>query len=222
MITASTYYKGEIYIPQAKPSISDDAVGSKNDFSFIVDKYEEDCLIKCLGISLYREFLTNIDTTVTATFIKANSDAKWNELMNGVEYVKDGKTLYWRGIRFKTPLNATEFNRSFLANYVYWHYMSSQYTSTTTTGEKENKSANADNVSPGTKVIKAWNEFVEMVQGVDTHPIVYNYSGFIGVDYYRGNNHVSLYQFINDKNTDAVVYDNFKPINWQAVTQFNL
>lgn len=221
MITISTYYKGEIYIPQAKPSVADEVVGSKNDFSLIVDKYEEDCLIKCLGISLYREFLDNIDTEET-TLIKAGSDAKWDELMNGVEYVKNGKTLYWRGIRFKTPLNATEYNRSFLANYVYWFYMSSQYTSTTTTGEKKNKSANAENIVPSAKVVKAWNEFVEMVQGIDNRAILYNKNGFLGVDYYRGNNNVSLYQFINDSNAESVVYDNFEPINWSVTNQFGI
>ena len=232
MITKNSYFKGELYIPEAKPSISDEVGGEKDAFNFMVEKFEEDCLVKCLGISLFKEFVENIDTEET-TLIKAGSDEKWDKLMNGHDYQLNNKDYFWKGIRFKTPLISNEYNRSFLANYIYFFYNSNKHTMTSSTGEKELVTENANNVTPTVKVVKAWNEFVKLVQGKYQHHAygygylgynnhVVNNHGMLGVDHYSGEEYKTLYEYIRDMNKSSVVYDNFKPKTWETMNVFNI
>jgi hypothetical protein len=48
--------------------------------------------------------------------------------------------------------------KSPIANYVYWHWIKDQNTQTVGMGEVSSKSENAINVSPATKMVRAWNE----------------------------------------------------------------
>ena len=85
MIIDNTYFIDEIFIPHAKPSITDNVTAISSDISSFIKTYEKDCLIKCLGYKLYQELLSRLDNT-KPTLIKDGSDEKWNKLVNGGEY----------------------------------------------------------------------------------------------------------------------------------------
>lgn len=51
--------------------------------------------------------------------------------------------------------------KSPIANYVYWHWLQNEATSTTGTGEKVADNQNSVNASPGNKMIRAWNQMVK-------------------------------------------------------------
>jgi hypothetical protein len=50
--------------------------------------------------------------------------------------------------------------KSLIANYVYWHWLENELTSTTGTGEKVIDNQNASNASPVFKMVSAWNQMV--------------------------------------------------------------
>lgn len=221
MIIDNTYFKGDLYINQAKPSIMA-ASDQDQEFTTILNKYEENCLEEVLGHQLYRELAGKIDKN-ESSLIKAGSDAKWDELLNGKEFEKEGKTRYWKGIRFKTPLTNEKYNRSFLANYVYYFYKRNNFTFSTETGEKKIVAANAVNSNNASKAVKAWNEFVEMVKGKDNVPnLIYRNVG-LGVDYYAGDGGVSLYEFIKHFNEQSDYYPSFiEKTNLSKINEFGL
>lgn len=224
MITDNTYYKGELYIPQAKPSISDGATAVDEEFTYMLDKFEEDCLIKCLGFSLYKELTENLDLT-KPTLIKDAADAKWDNLVNGHTYTKQGATAQsiWRGIRFKSPITSKTYNRSFLANYVYWFYEKNRYITTTGVGSVKEEAKNGLMVTPLQKVVDAWNEFIELVQGTGLNVAVYNKGGLFGVDYLNPQKVITLYEYIEDQNALAEdTFAEFAPREWGMSNKFNI
>lgn len=225
MITNNTYYRGELYIPQAKPSITETALEPENDFAFILDKYEEDCLIKCLGPKLYEEFIAELDSN-QSNLLKVGSDVKWDRLLNGHVYTKVGEStpVRWKGIRYKVPRSNAAYNGSFLAKYVYFFYERKQFITTTNAGTGIQKSENLTHVAPTQKVVEAWNEFVTEVQGKNAEAkILYNTAGFTGLDFYRGNDYIPLYEFINDMNAlQSDYYAEFEPTEWAFLNKFGI
>ena len=222
MIIDNTYFTGKIYIPYAKPGIMD----SVNIDSAIIDfinEYVEDCLIKCLGPLLYEDLLLNLDAN-ESTWVDASSDSKWDELVNGKTYINsNGDTVKWKGIRYKTGLEQDK-HKSFLANYVYFYYEKKEFITRSNIGHEKEVAKNADNVTPMHKVVTAWNEFVNLVQGDNDYRNVHlKESHGYGVDFYKGSSSISLYQFIKDSNKiNEGTYANFQPKNWDRMNQFNL
>lgn len=233
MIVRNTYFKNDIYLPHAKVSATDAVKGVESKLDDYIDQYEQDCLFKCFGSRLYTEFIATLDST-EPTFIKTGSDAKWGFLLNGKSYTNsNGDNVIWKGIRQKTiSLGVTEdadsYDKSFLADYIYFHYESNAHVTRSNAGNVKSKSANAVTVAPTQKVVKAWRKFVELVQGSTTSPYFYKEStislGGLGVDYYQGNGtEVSLYQFIADQN-DLVedTYADFEPKLWGNINQLGM
>lgn len=223
MFTTNKFYIGDFFIPQAKPSISDEVLGANNEFSIIVERSEEACLIDCLGYSLYRELIENIDVS-QPSLIKAGSDAKWDKLVNGDEFIKTGETKksYWLGLRHKSPLSSEDYNASLLTGYVYFMYHQNQFTTTTSSGEKRIDSANASNSIPSAKVTKAWNYFVDNAQGKLVERKLIENHNLYGVDYFKGDYNVSLYDYIEYMNKDQVTYADFEPKTWERFNSFGL
>lgn len=214
MIIDNTYFIGEIYIPNAKPSVSSDVTTVASDLNLFINKYEKDCLLRCLGYSLYADFVDNLDLT-KPTYIKDGADAKWDELLNGKIYTINNKQLQWNGIRFKNSSSDKKPNRSFLANYVYWFYEQDYDVFRAGVGNVKGKSKNAENVSSAPKVVRAWNEMVYMIRGKQTQPVYIHKPFGIGVDYYQNSNEVDLYKFIKDMNIlVSNTYENFTPSYW--------
>jgi hypothetical protein len=212
MITNNAYYKNELYIPNAKPSVTSDVTSVSAELDDFVEKYERQCLIKCLGLQLYLLFEAELDSS-KATGLKDGSDAKWNDLLNGKTYTNpSGDLVQWRGVRFKTNSASTVYSNSFLANYVYYHYEQNYDVFRSGVGHVKPKGGNSEERSPAQKVIIAWREMVDMIQGKQfKKDIVVNRFGY-GVDYYHENKEVTLYKFIEDMNNlVADTYLSFKP-----------
>jgi hypothetical protein len=186
-----------------------------------IQKYEEECLIKCLGYSLAHEFLAELDTTKT-NGLKETADSKWDDLLNGKSYTNpDGEEVIWKGIRFKNLPTADKPNRSFLANYVYWFYEQGNVITVAGIGSTKQKSKNSVIVNKTPNVVRAWREMVEMIQGKPIErKLLVNRFGY-GVDYYNGGNvDVNLYKFIIDMNElTPDTYQNFKRYYWDIEQQ---
>lgn len=221
-ITDNTYYKNEIYIPHAKPSITKGVTGVSGDVDAFINEYERECLIKCLGFKLAKELIDRLDAE-TPTRLKAESDVKWNNLLNGCEYVNlKGDTKFWRGIRFKSGASDA-YDMSFLAYYVYFFYETNYNTARSSTGHQEVKSKNSVNAGPNAKITNAWRKFFKLVQNTSRIPKVYVTANGVGVDYYGDGDEITLYQFINDSN--ALVpdtYADFKATVWDNINQFGI
>lgn len=222
MIITNSYFTGELYIPHAIPSVTDNVTQVNADMLEFIERYERDCLIKSLGLILYNEFVTNIDI-LEATLIDSGAQPEWDELMNGKIYVNPAsKTVEWRGIRYKN-ISSGAYNRSFLANYVYFFFEQNQETTTTNVGDAKLQPKNAKLVGATDKVVNAWREFIALVQGdTGNESVVFKPYG-IGVDYYTGGSEVNLYKYIKDQNTLVEdTYAEFNPKTWKNMNRLGI
>ena len=216
MITNNTYYINELYIPHAKPSVSSDVTTVSAELDSFIDDYERECLIKSLGFQLTTLFYDELDL-LQPNFLKVTADSKWDDLLNGKTYTnKNGDLVSWRGIRYKNVPSA-EYNRSFLANYVFYNYESNADVFRTGVGYVKGKAKNAEERSPAPRAINAFRKMVDMIQGREFKKEIIESRFGYGVDYYYENGEVTLYQFIRDINdTVADTYPNFKPGKWNV------
>lgn len=224
MIIDNTYFKGEIYIPHAKPGISDTVVGIDNEVISFINEYAKDCLFKCFGPQLYAEFESNLDSSANS-WIDAVADQKWDDLVNGKAYTDpiSGLDVVWKGIRYINIFEGATYDRSFLAYYVYFYYEKKSYITRSEIGHEKEDSHNAKSVAPTMKVVDAWNKFVTLVQGDDLSCKIYKSVFGLGLDYSKENNNISLYKFIRDSNIILEdTYANFKPKRWEKMNRFNL
>lgn len=159
MITDATYYTiGGLKIPNAvngNAGAPNNALAS--DLDFIIVKYERPLLIGAIGGKRYLELESAMEDL-------ENADEKWKNLVNGTNYEKDGLTFIWDGLR-------GDNKDSFVANYVYCHYLrfdEIQYSSTgmTILGVK-----NGDNASFLPKYVSSWNSFLRGYQGEGANPV---------------------------------------------------
>lgn len=227
MIIDNSYFIDDIFIPHAKPSITDNVTAISSDITSFIDTYSREALIKCLGYPLFKEFSLQLDSSKD-NGLKDGADEKWNKLLNGAEYIgSDGKPTEWKGIRFKT---SNKYNKSFLADYVYFFYEQSQNDDRAGVGNVQQESKNATIVSKTPKVVFAWRRFVKAVQGEATMPTYidkgyqnYHEGYAIGVDYYGRGEETYLYRFIIDSNkTDATTYPDFNPMYFKTMNQFGV
>ena len=224
MITKNTYYKNNVYIPHAKPSITSDVTTVSAELEDFIYKYERICLVKCLGLPLFLEFEAVLDKT-QANGLKVGADEKWNELLNGKTYTNSaGEAVQWRGIRYKSKPTATEPDVSFLANFVYINYEQNYDVFRTGVGHAQPKGRNVEERSPAQKVTLAMREMVEAIQGRETKGVVLRGTFGFGIDFYNNTSEVSLYQFIKDmNNVTEDTYPNFTPSYWdELVNQFGI
>lgn len=224
MIINNTYFKGEIYIPHAKPGISDTTTGVKDDIIGFINTYSKDCLIKCLGPQLFNDLFLNLDRNEDS-WVDHLSDQKWDELVNGKDYVDPSTHLNvtWNGIRYESVKDSGNYDFSFLAYYTYFFYEKKEYITRSGVGHEIEEANNAKTVSPTHKVVNAWNKFVTLVQGEDLKENYLFFEKGIGVDYFNESQNVSLYKFIKDSNIiNEGTYNNFRPKNWKMINEFGL
>jgi len=223
-IINNTYFKNEIYIPHARPSISDSVQDVQSEIVDFIREYSRDCLVKCFGLTLFLDFESRLDDS-SLDLIGAGEDVKWSELMNGKLY-NDPLTdlpVQWKGIRYKS-LSTGEYDKSFLANYVYFFYEKNDHIVRSEAGDVKLEAKNAQLVGPTEKVVKAWRKFYEIVQGDTFVSRVYDFGNAYGVDYFiDSNQEVSLYKFITDMNTLAEdTYPDFNPKKWENINRLGL
>lgn len=219
------YFKGEIYISSASPSITDDVSAVDADVIDFINEYEDDCIIKCFGLTLGLEFQSKLDSTKANGLIDG-AEEKWDWLLNGRETYIDssGKTKRFKGLRFKSTKEAdAPYDKSLLAYYTYFYYESNKFISTTGIGQSIPKAKNAEVVNPSFKAIKAWRKFYKLTVGEKHKPNVHQKIYGFGVDYSRANFETSLYDFIIDMNKlEENTYTDFQPKMWNNLNQFGI
>ena len=231
-IVKNNFFKNELYIAHATPTVSDGVKDVDGKLKAFIDNYEIEALVKCLGIVLATEFFENLNEN-NEDMIKDNADVKWGYLLNGHTYTNaDGDTKIWRGIRYSSQSlggkKSDDYDKSFLANYIYYFYQQNKHIVISDAGAVVPESANSERVIPSIKVVKAWNDFVREVQGdCEKHRHFFKGGRFggYGVDYYNGsdNGWVSLYQFIEEMNAlDPDTYSGFSPYKWFEINEFGI
>ncbi len=169
MLIDASYFVGMINIPNK----------DNNDVLSLIDwyigKYEVDILRDCLGMDLYRQFMTALGQTPAGSGQPArylyvsggvadpeNVSQEWIDLLNGKEYVGlDSRLHKWQG--FIAVTDDTSPAKSLIANYVYYQIMKNRATITMGIGEVVADADGASNVSVNDKAVAAWNEMVEWI-----------------------------------------------------------
>jgi hypothetical protein len=173
----TTWFVGELNIPDTGNASVQEAIG------FFVTRYQDELLCAILGYPLYKAFAAAPGDT--------SNDAKWKDLREGSEFTDAaGQLRRWIGLK-----NAAT-KRSIIANYVYFFWMRNRATSTTSIGERTEKSDGSVPASPAQKQCRAWNEMSlwieELILFLQARAI--DYPEFASVD-------------------TSAVRSNFRPIN---------
>lgn len=127
-------FHGEIFIAQLSQLDVEESVQS------FIDKYEPLLLRKLLGVKMYADLLAGSEVDPV--------DPKWVKLLDGSDY--DNGAKHWYGLRI------------LIADYVYWFFMFDYNVHTVQVGVAKPKSENATPASPVHKMVRAWNEFVDL------------------------------------------------------------
>ena len=128
---------------------------------------------------------------------------------------------------FSTGTNWFNFCDSVdVSYYIYWYYEKNFDTTRGGVGDVKVEAKNATRFSPNEKITKAYQNFIETVQGAEAEAIIFEKSnGMIGIDYYgQDGGMITLYQFIRDMialNGDTY-YANFNPKVWGEINQFGI
>lgn len=212
-ITDTTYYqRGKKFIPNLQ-SLTTGVPNNASKFEYIRDNIERELLIKALNITLYNELNTALDDL-------PNADVKWINLVEGTEYVKDGVTYRFDGLR--------GFNKdSMVAYYVFCKYLENDESYYSTTGTVKSKALNSEMFNPTRKYLDAWNIFLMKYQDEYT---VDNYSYFVddctglvvGIDYYHNQEKkllVTLETYLKDHETD---FEGYNFTRYSGVNSFGI
>lgn len=217
-LTPRSCFKGSISIPNVtNPNPNSNNSGNGQKLDIYVEEYERDVLTKCLGYSLYAEFLRQFDEDGK---LKDGVNSKWKDLLEGKEYEVHGLTVKWDGLFYK--LGNTDYGLT--AYYIYYYFMLDDVAKYTTTGIQVEKTKNAVKVSPTPKAVNAWRKFYELTVGSHNQPrVIYNGSTY-GIDYFGiQNSKRSLYQFIQDSNNLAPeTYPNWQPYHFENKNSFGI
>lgn len=115
-----------------------------------IKKYEKEVLIKLLGLKTYEDFKTATNPSIPLV-------SPWKELVEGENYTYDGKLRQWIGF-------VNDEKQSIIANYVYFHWNRNLAYQSVGIGTVQQKAENANVVSPIQKMVRSWNEMIEMVK----------------------------------------------------------
>lgn len=200
-----SYFIGERFIPNLNERCESDIY-----FLAQISGWEDLSLRHTLGDCLFDELIDNLefDTETNRYKLIDTADQKWEWLLYGHSYTKEEvqnsngynhgnchckckcrlecNTFNFNGIFQETnvnnPIDGKELTirKSYVADYVYHHWMQVHNTTTTGVGEVSADTSGGTRVNNAHKKILAWNDFVYKVIKCSS----------------QGG--VSLYQFIND------------------------
>lgn len=144
----STYFIGEIALPAQA------LTGDYADIDPYIVKYEKEALIELIGYTLYKELKTGIDAGAPDYGAE-----KWKRLITGHEYeityLGDTHLVKWNGL-----INSEKI--SLLAYYIFNKYVRYHVTHTSGFGELIQSAENAVKTSPATRMVNAWNRFIDL------------------------------------------------------------
>lgn len=212
-IIDGSYFIKELYVPNADEINS----GSGEELTLFIDDKARQCLKNALGYTLYNELDSEIDMS---GMLKNTAPAKWQNLVNGVEYTLEGKTFKWQGLKYSEGM----YKRSLLATYVYYHWLIEQQSKMSGVGEVVVNAKNAVNINSTQRLVRVWNDFVMQYQeGLYD----YNYQSYwknnIKVIDWLGNStstdFVSLIKFLQDNDAD---YPDAALMRYQKQNQLGL
>jgi hypothetical protein len=188
-----SYFTGKINIPNGSTEYNGSTIEPIDDY---INKYGRMFMRETLGNVLFKDLNLNL----TDGELNSNATAKWVNLINGKEYVKNGTTYTWQGIKGGCDL----YKDSVLAYFVYLNYFEITYFTGFSLASTEAK--NATVINPSNHMVEVWNDFVNLYQGsCDNNPVNY-FRGVdrIFIDHYANSNSgfVSYMQFLLDNETD--------------------
>jgi hypothetical protein len=192
-IIDDSYLTGKINIPNGSTEYNGSTIKPIDDY---INKYGRMFMRETLGNVLFKDLNLNL------TDGELNSDAtdKWVNLINGTEYVKNGTTYTWQGIKGGCDL----YKDSVLAYFVYLNYFEITYFTGFSLASTETK--NATVINPSNHMVETWNDFVNLYQGsCDNNPVNYfRTTDTLFIDYYANGDSgfVSYMQFLLDNETD--------------------
>ncbi len=176
----NTYFIGELSLPNIPVSPSGTASSGvelalqtvgENNIDIFIDKYVIDYLTRLFGREL------------TVIFLKEISEPSPDEI--------------WTNLRDQLLIVTVPYKASPLANYVYYWLMRDARTKTTQAGEADPTFDNAINANNNYKMVKAWNDMVDMTFDIDkwfcNH--IEDYKEYAGC--YTGRNVCSITRNIN-------------------------
>lgn len=212
----ANFFIGDIYLPEAKPSLKDNP--NESEFMDIINAAEFECLEKALGSILALELYEQVNLSNENKLI-TGVDQKWEDLFYGKKYTnRDGEDVVFKGLFYKNNPLAENENTSLIAYYAYWYHERIDSVTRSKVGHTLETSKNAEIVTPKQKVSFAWNKFVKMTVGEKNNNVFFitnEYVNGYGLDFYSSKSrNVSLYDFIIDSNylsEEGDVYENFTP-----------
>lgn len=219
ILSDDKYFVGEIYLPdittQGLRSVSDNV--RLNNFK---KKYEFEFMDYAFGAQLRRDIYTNLDASGS---LLVGADPKWDRLLNGHIYIRDGVNYYWRGL----VDDIEGFPESIIAYYVYYWYIKKGIRQTTSVGIVKTGAENAKNmgVSVIPETVSAWrimHKWYGSSSDLNNFSKHYSIKGVHFIDHFNGRDNtknVSLYRFMSD-NTDD--YDNWNFTQLENKNEFGI
>lgn len=193
-IIDDTYFTGKINVPNLKEYNGSDV----NAIEEYIQKYGRLFLRETLGNVLYKDLMENLNSEDGA--LLPNAAEKWVKLIDGTEYVKDGVTYTWLGIKGGSDL----YKESVLSYFIYLNYFEITYFTGFSLAVTEAK--NSTVINPSNHLVEIWNDFVGLYQGSCSYNpgIYFNSNEVIFKDYYHSNDSgfVSYMQFLLDNDID--------------------
>lgn len=186
-----TYFTKQLSVANTEEPTSD----ATAELNSSIDRYVSQFLKLTLGNVLFSE----LKSYTTDGELNISAPQKWKNLIDGCDYVIDGTTYTWQGLRYTDGA----FKVSLLANYVYVNQFNTNINSQLGQVLVDGKNSNVVDSTP--HLVSIWNEFVEMYQGsYDCNPQQHYRNGVLFVDYYgnRQSGYVSYLQFLLDNKTD--------------------
>lgn len=218
MITDSTYHqKGRYFIPNTN-DLDARPVGvesSLTSLDYFIDVYERELLISFLGIDLYNELVTVLPN------IGDVGNEKWFNLVNGTDYVKDGVTYRFEGLR--------GYNKnSMISAYVFCKYLRNDDSYYSTTGVLKVKGSNSDYFDPTQKYVTAWFDFLNKYQNEcyysnSSYSVIYHNGLAVGLDYYNESENkgglVTLETYLKHNESD---FEGYNFTRYETINSFNI
>lgn len=140
-VPIASFNKVPYNIP-AKELSNDNGLSYRTTFSNFVDTSEATILKKLWGIKLYDQFIAGINP-LSLDY----PEERWMNLEYGAQYEFRGITYEWVGLV------------TLLTPYIYAQWLNATFDNHSETGISIPKVENAEVISPGLRIVRAWNDF---------------------------------------------------------------
>jgi len=195
IIDTSYFLNKSVFIPNVvnQPNIGGNNPNKTDVLKQEIDEKEAKLLISALGFEQYKELSEQFNS---AGSFKDSALQKWKDLTEG-KTLENGKR--WNGLRYSYGSKKI----SIIAYYVYFYFLSGDFSTYTATGIQIANAENSETQTPNQKQSEAWNTFVKMYNGSNLcgrdYNFFQNWNG-IGMQWNGSNgqsNEVSLYEFLS-------------------------